>query len=179
MSLSRLEQSARKMAFGRARVRDIRRDMKELTLTALRAHALTLPNVAAVAAAITHGIDPALATPASRASASHSLAQQGLTQAIATALAALDIAIQEYANVGGRIAAAELGEWLSALESIGAIEGDELAARLATVRAALGATESAEAADSSYALSLLASGALLGLIEADRPRGREKSVSAS
>jgi len=179
MPFSRLEQNARKVAFGRARTRnDIRRDMRELTLTALRSRVLTLPHVAAVAIAIANGIDPAKVSSPSRAPASRSRAQEGLVEAVIKALTALDVATQEYVSVGGRICAAEAGEWLAALEAIGAIDGKELAARLATLEKALRAAESAESAETSYALALLASGALLGLIEADRAVPA-KSLNAS
>jgi hypothetical protein len=179
MPFSRLEQNARKVAFGRARTRnDIRRDMRELTLTALRSRVLTLPHVAAVALAIANGIDPARIGAPAPMPASRSLAQEGLLQAIAKALTALDVATHEYVSVGGRICAAEVGEWLAALEAIGAIDGKELAGRVTTLKQALSSAESPEAAESSYALALLASGALLGLIEADRP-APAKSLKAS
>jgi hypothetical protein len=178
MPFSRLEQNARKVAFGRARARnDIRRDMRELTLAALRSRVLTLPHVAAVAVAIAHGIDPAKVSSPAPAPVSRSRAQEGLVQAVIKALAALDIAIQEYVSVGGRIGAAEIGEWLAALEAIGAIDGQELAARLATLEKTLRAAESADSAETSYALALLASGALLGLIEADRPAAKPLNAS--
>jgi hypothetical protein len=162
----RLEQTARKVAFGRLPVRaDVREAVRDLTLTALRSRVLTLPHVASVANAIAHGIDPTRAQSKSAPRTSQE-ALEGLREAVGKALVALDIAAREYVAVGGRLSCDELEEWMRAIEAMSRIGGAEIERRVAELRTTLHAAESDEAAEGTYVLGLLSSGALLGLLEA-------------
>jgi hypothetical protein len=162
----RLEQTARKVAFGRVRARaDLRQAVCQLALTAFRSRVLTLPHVASVVSAIEHGIDPARAGARTDLPAARALALEGLRQALSRALTALDLAAREYASVGGRLAGNEVDEWLRALDAMPEIDGGEIEARIAAIRKTLQAAESEEAAEGTYVLGLLASGVLLGLQE--------------
>lgn len=175
----RLEQSARKVAFGKLRPRtDIRRAMCDLAVNALRSRVLTLPHVASVTAAIAHGIDPASVERAARTPASHSLALEGLLDAVSLALRAIEVAACEYLKVGGRLSPAEVCEWECALDTLAGMQPTTLAARIAGLRETIHATESEEIDEGSYVLSLLASGTLLGLLEGEHAR-RAPPASAS
>jgi hypothetical protein len=162
----RLEQTARKMAFGRLPARtDVRKAVCELALRAYRSRVLTLPHVASATSAIEHGIDPARADESEKLPVASTLAIEGLRRALAQALIALDVASREYVSVGGRLSCAEVDEWMRAIDTLREIDGPEIEARIAAIGRTLHAAESEESAEGTYVLGLLASGVLLGLQE--------------
>jgi hypothetical protein len=158
----RLEQSARKAAFGRLKSGSIRAAVRDLTYTALRSRVLTLPHLADVAAAIEHGIRP---EPAARSGSSPKLASEGLCDAMLQALIALDVAAREYLAIGGHLSGAELDRWLTAIDALPEVVNRDIDKRLASLKKTLQAAESDAESEGTYVLGLLASGALLGLLE--------------
>jgi len=157
----RLERTARKVAFGKPKRADIRVAVRDLTLAALRRRVLTLPHVADVATAIRHGIEPENA--GVTGNASYARALEGLLAALDVALNALDLAAREYSAVGGRLAPDELAHCLAALE--GLPPGGRIAARASDLRKSLRAAVDGETEGGMHVLGLIASGALLGLLE--------------
>src|SRR5947207_15870533 len=113
----RLEQTVRKVAFGRPVPKgNIRSAVRDLVLTALRSRMLTISNVMAVAEAIKQGIDPSRSGVKSDTHVPVKQALEGLHLALSQALLALDIALREYTGIGGRLPAHETRAAAEALE---------------------------------------------------------------
>jgi len=157
----RLERTAREVAFGKLKTRDIRAAVRDLTLVALRRRLLTLPHLADVVSAIGNGIQPAATNPAGKATIQRAL--EGLREGMARALTAIELASREYVSVGGRLSGAELQGWMAAMESLSEIGDPEIARLLASLKETLASAESDDISEGTRELGLLSSGALLGL----------------
>ncbi|MGE5615395.1 MAG: DUF6781 family protein [Bacillota bacterium] len=176
----RLEQKVRKVAFGRPVARgDVRAAVRDLAITALRTRMLTIANVAAVAEAIGQGIDPGRADLKESRQAPARQAFEGLYLALGQALLALEIALREYAAIGGHLPASEADAAAASLDQLAGMLtrasrdrvpalAEALARQVAQLRRQLEAARDEEATEGASVVGLLASGALLGLIEPRR-----------
>lgn len=173
----KLEQSARRVAFGRVPTGDVRSAVRDLALGALRSRLLSTRQVTRVARAIAHGIDPAQAGSRYSRKSTASGAIQGLADAIEIALHALEVAAREFVGLGGRFAPEEgsVAEDLDALEQVlreltsKPQPPEQIGARIDRLRGHFHIIVSSEASEGDHILGLLASGALLGLLEGEEP----------
>ena len=180
----KLEQSARRVAFGRVPAGDVRIAVRDLAVGALRSRLLSIRQVARVARAIAHGIDPSQAGSRYSRKSTASGAIQGLVDAIEVALHALEVAAREFGALGGRFAPEDgsVVEDLDALEQVlrdltsQPQAPDLLGARIHRLRGHFHIIVSSEASEGDHILGLLASGALLGLLEGAQPAAQGRGA---
>jgi hypothetical protein len=177
----KLEHSARQVASGRTPTRDVRKAVRELSLAALRSRVLSVRHVARVASAVAQGIDPRQFEGRTPAQPGRGTAQaaEGLIDTIDVALCALEVAAREFVTLGGRLHAgadAELEELDAVSRSLTGLvprnaRGSSLGARIDCLRGHIRLVISSEENEGEQVLGLLATGALLGLLESARGPG--------
>jgi hypothetical protein len=191
ISADELLRSARHAA-GTANVREAVRD---LTLHALRSRLLTAEHIARVARTVGEGIESSALPPVAPVRETRRGAWAGLEDAVCEALHALEVAAREFAEGRASLTPGERDRMLAELAEMERSLGTgwnaarsipaSLSARSTSVTALLRqAVTSGTAAnlspestlDAGRALSLMASGVLLGLVEAfrDGPAGAHR-----
>jgi len=86
---------------------DVRAAVRDLTLHALRSRLLTAEHLASVTKTVGQGIGNVMEEPAADARSAAGHAMQGLGDAVAKGLLALELAAREFADAGGRLNADE------------------------------------------------------------------------
>ncbi len=175
----RLEETARTVArktHGNAGA--IRDAVRDLALTALRTRLLTATSLHCVAHAIGQGIaHPNDERPAMRRVVDRAF--EGLLQAMCQGLLALEISAREYAHGGGRLREEDVEEIHAAVAAIeklvagkgwphARVEQSEFRLRIEGLQRQVGAIETAGSTEGNRVLGLLATGALMGLMESAR-----------
>lgn len=104
--------------------RDVRAAVHDLTLHALRSRILTMDHTTNVVKAISSGIRAALQTPVKDVAGTANAAAHGMEEAVAKALLAIELAVEEFARSGAQLSPGEqeqiIGEMRTFAQSLGA-----------------------------------------------------------